>query len=271
MVRAFRAACAELGWTPPGLRVVADNAIPQGRGMGSLGRGRGRRGRRAPGRSARTSRCVDDDAVLRLATELEGHPDNVAAVPARRRDAVVDRADRGPARYGSTSTRDVHARRAGPRRRRCPPTSPAACCPTSVPHADAAYNAGRSGAAGARADPGAGAAARGHRGPAAPAAARRGDAGLDRADRPAAGRRATPPSSPAPARACWCSTGGPEDGGRGRPHSPRRGGRCSRWRSIRRVHQVLDRGPCRYRLDNEEHAGTNRCCPVRESASRLTA
>jgi homoserine kinase len=35
VVRAFRAACAELGWSPPGLRVVAENAIPQGRGMGS--------------------------------------------------------------------------------------------------------------------------------------------------------------------------------------------------------------------------------------------
>ena len=35
VVRAFRAACAELGWTPPGLRVVAENGIPRGRGMGS--------------------------------------------------------------------------------------------------------------------------------------------------------------------------------------------------------------------------------------------
>ena len=35
VVRAFRAACAELGWAPPGLRVVAENGIPQGRGMGS--------------------------------------------------------------------------------------------------------------------------------------------------------------------------------------------------------------------------------------------
>ena len=35
VVRAFRAACAELGWNPPGLSVVAENAIPQGRGMGS--------------------------------------------------------------------------------------------------------------------------------------------------------------------------------------------------------------------------------------------
>ena len=27
---------------------------------------------------------IDHDAVLRLTTELEGHPDNVGAVPARR-------------------------------------------------------------------------------------------------------------------------------------------------------------------------------------------
>jgi homoserine kinase len=35
VVRAFRAACEELGWTPPGLRVAARNGIPQGRGLGS--------------------------------------------------------------------------------------------------------------------------------------------------------------------------------------------------------------------------------------------
>src|SRR4051812_17963196 len=35
VVRAFRAACEELGWRPPGLRLVAENRIPQGRGLGS--------------------------------------------------------------------------------------------------------------------------------------------------------------------------------------------------------------------------------------------
>jgi len=35
VVRAFRAACDELGWSPAGLRLRARNEIPQGRGMGS--------------------------------------------------------------------------------------------------------------------------------------------------------------------------------------------------------------------------------------------
>jgi homoserine kinase len=77
VVRAFRAACAELDWAPAGLRVVADNAIPQGRGMGSSAAAV------VAGVLGAWALCpdvedVDLDAVLRLTTELEGHPDNVA-------------------------------------------------------------------------------------------------------------------------------------------------------------------------------------------------
>jgi homoserine kinase len=78
VVRAFRAACEQLGWTPPGLCVRAVNAIPQGRGMGSSAAAvvAGVMGAWAlcPGVEA-----VDGDAVLRLVSEIEGHPDNVAA------------------------------------------------------------------------------------------------------------------------------------------------------------------------------------------------
>ena len=78
VVRAFRAACAELGWSPAGLHVSARNAIPQGRGMGSSAAAV------VAGVLAAWALCpdvetVDGDAVLRLTTELEGHPDNVAA------------------------------------------------------------------------------------------------------------------------------------------------------------------------------------------------
>ena len=78
VVRAFRAACDELGWTPPGLRVVARNGIPQGRGMGSSAAAV------VAGVEAAWALCpdveaTDGDAVLRLTTEMEGHPDNVAA------------------------------------------------------------------------------------------------------------------------------------------------------------------------------------------------
>ena len=78
VVRAFRAACAELGWTPAGLHVSARNAIPQGRGMGSSAAAV------VAGVLAAWALCPDVDAadgnaVLRLTTQLEGHPDNVAA------------------------------------------------------------------------------------------------------------------------------------------------------------------------------------------------
>ena len=78
VVRAFRTACDELGWTPPGLRVVAENGIPQGRGMGSSAAAV------VAGAMAAWALCpavetIDLDAVLRLTTAMEGHPDNVAA------------------------------------------------------------------------------------------------------------------------------------------------------------------------------------------------
>ena len=78
VVRAFRTACDELGWAPPGLRVAAVNGIPQGRGMGSSAAAV------VAGVMAAHALCpdvevVDLNAVLRLTTEMEGHPDNVAA------------------------------------------------------------------------------------------------------------------------------------------------------------------------------------------------
>jgi homoserine kinase len=77
VVRAFRAACDRLGWTPPGLRVSAENGIPQGRGMGSSAAAV------VAGVLGAWALCPDVDeidtrAVLELTSELEGHPDNVA-------------------------------------------------------------------------------------------------------------------------------------------------------------------------------------------------
>ena len=78
VVRAFRAACDELGWTPPGVRFAARNGIPQGRGMGSSAAAVVA-GILAAHALAAPVGVVDRDAVLRLATAVEGHPDNVAA------------------------------------------------------------------------------------------------------------------------------------------------------------------------------------------------
>jgi homoserine kinase len=140
VVRAFRAACQELGWSPPGLRLVAENGIPQGRGMGSSAAAV------VAGVIAAWQLCPDvtardDDAVLRLVTELEGHPDNVAAcllggVTLSWMTPAGPRADRLrvdplllPVLLVPGATLSTHVARS--------------LLPELVPHADAAHAAGR--------------------------------------------------------------------------------------------------------------------------------
>ncbi len=140
VVRAFRAACAELGWTPSGLRVSARNAIPQGRGMGSSAAAV------VAGVLAAWALCpdvdtVDGNAVLRLSTEFEGHPDNVAACLlggltlswAGERgvgaDSLPVHEDVLPVVLVPDATLSTSAARR--------------LLPELVPHADAAFNAGR--------------------------------------------------------------------------------------------------------------------------------
>jgi homoserine kinase len=91
VVRAMRAAFAEMGGQPPGIALRCVNAIPHGRGLGSsaaaicsgllAARGLARPGgpggpgqRGQPGKPA-----LSDEEVFQLAAALEGHPDNVAA------------------------------------------------------------------------------------------------------------------------------------------------------------------------------------------------
>lgn len=141
VVRSFRAACAELGWTPPGLRIEARNGVPQGRGMGSSAAAV------VAGVLGAWALCpdveVDTDAVLRLVTEIEGHPDNVAAcllggatlswmTPAgARADRLTVSEDVLPVVLVPDATLSTHVARG--------------LLPELVPHADAAFNAGRSG------------------------------------------------------------------------------------------------------------------------------
>ncbi|SDE21787.1 homoserine kinase [Blastococcus fimeti] len=142
VVRAFRAACAELGWTPAGLRIVTRNGIPQGRGMGSSAAAvvAGVLGAWA---LCPTVDAVDQDAVLRLATEIEGHPDNVAACllggatlswmgdAGARADRLAVSDEVLPVVLVPETTLSTHVARG--------------LLPELVPHADAAFNAGRSG------------------------------------------------------------------------------------------------------------------------------
>jgi homoserine kinase len=140
VVRAFRAACGELGWAPAGLRVSAENGIPQGRGMGSSAAAV------VAGVLGAWALCpdvdgIDRDAVLRLTTELEGHPDNVA--PCLLGGATLSWRSDGGARAVRLSvhpeirpvvlvpgaTLSTHVARG--------------LLPEVVPHADAAHNAAR--------------------------------------------------------------------------------------------------------------------------------
>ena len=91
VVRAMRAAFAVAGGQPPGIGLRCVNRIPHGRGLGSSAAAivAGMLAARAlaePGPPAPDGAdCADgagrlpDGALLGLATELEGHPDNVAA------------------------------------------------------------------------------------------------------------------------------------------------------------------------------------------------
>jgi homoserine kinase len=140
VVRAFRAACAELGWTPSGLRVRAENGIPQGRGMGSSAAAvvAGVLGAWALCPAVET---IDQDAVLRLTTELEGHPDNIApcllggATLSWMTDAGARAVRLGvhpdvrPIVLVPDATLSTHVARG--------------LLPDAVPHADAAFNAAR--------------------------------------------------------------------------------------------------------------------------------
>jgi homoserine kinase len=142
VVRAMRRAFEALGERPPGLVLRCRNGIPQARGLGSssaaivagivLARGLVDDGRER----------LDDEAALTLATDIEGHPDNVA-----------------PCLLGGFTIAWVEpGKAAAVRREPSPDVRPVvfipeargltevarAALPKTVPHADAAFNAGRS-------------------------------------------------------------------------------------------------------------------------------
>lgn len=77
VVRAMRAAFDRLGAQPPGLELVCANRIPHARGLGSSAAAicAGI----VAARALTVGATLSDDAVYQLATEMEGHPDNVAA------------------------------------------------------------------------------------------------------------------------------------------------------------------------------------------------
>ncbi|WP_435736630.1 homoserine kinase [Cellulosimicrobium sp. PMB13] len=142
VVRALRAALDVAGAPQTGLHLSCVNRIPHGRGLGSSAAA-AVAGIVAARALVADPTALDDATVLGLASELEGHPDNAA--PALLGGATVAWLA-GVAGGARAARLDVHpdvratvlvpsARLATSRAR--------GVLPQTVPHADAAFNAGR--------------------------------------------------------------------------------------------------------------------------------
>jgi homoserine kinase len=141
VVRAVHRALDELGEPRPPLRLVCTNRIPHGRGLGSSAA--------AVVAGLLAGRTIVDDGadrlgdadLLRLATAMEGHPDNAAA-------ALL-----GGLTLAWTEGESVHAVRLDPRpgvratvlvpEAQLSTETARGLLPESVPHGDAALTAGR--------------------------------------------------------------------------------------------------------------------------------
>ncbi|MEV0809029.1 homoserine kinase [Micromonospora sp. NPDC050200] len=141
VARAMRAAFDVLGGQPPGLALECVNRIPQARGLGSSSAAIVAGVLLARALVTDGPELLDDGAVLRLTAEIEGHPDNVA--PCLLGGFTVAWAEPAGARAVSLPVAEgVRPTVFVPAERGLTATARAAL-PTTVPHADAAQNAGR--------------------------------------------------------------------------------------------------------------------------------
>jgi homoserine kinase len=141
VARAVRAGFEHAGVPQPGLRLHCHNAVPHGRGLGSSAAAVVAGLVAARGCLADPD-LLDDATVLALATAFEGHPDNAAAALlggctiSWRADTGVPRAERVDLRADLDPVVCLPTHELS--------TSTArAMLPATVPHADAAFNAGR--------------------------------------------------------------------------------------------------------------------------------
>ncbi|TDC83747.1 homoserine kinase [Micromonospora sp. KC606] len=141
VVRAMRVAFDALGGQPSGLVLECVNRIPQARGLGSSSAAIVAGVLLARALVTDGGERLDDDAALRLAAEIEGHPDNVA--PCLLGGFTVAWTEPSGARAVSLPVAEgVRPTVFVPAERGLTETARAALPPT-VPHADAASNAGR--------------------------------------------------------------------------------------------------------------------------------
>ena len=131
---------------PPGLELVCENAIPHARGLGSSSAAivAGILLARAlvdHGAATSTGAALDDAAALRLAADIEGHPDNVAPCLLGG-FTIAWTGPRGAAAVRMEPAPGVRPVVLVPASRGLTATARAAL-PADVPHADAAFNAAR--------------------------------------------------------------------------------------------------------------------------------
>ena len=140
VVRALRAGLDHAGAPQVGLDMRCHNHVPHGRGLGSsaaavVGGLLAARGLLAD------PEALDDGAVLALATQFEGHPDNAA--PALLGGATIAwLEDRVPRAVRVAVADSLEPAVLVPQARLATSTA-RAVLPPRVPHADAAHNAGR--------------------------------------------------------------------------------------------------------------------------------
>ena len=140
IVRAIRAALDEVGAPQVGLHLVCDNVIPHGRGMGSSAAAV------VAGILAARMLVADPEALgntraFKIATRFEGHPDNAA--PAILGGATVSwTGEDGPHASELSLHPDLSPVVLVPDVR-CATRTARGVLPATVPHADAAYTAGR--------------------------------------------------------------------------------------------------------------------------------
>jgi homoserine kinase len=141
LVRSLRTAFDLLGGQPRGLEIVCANRIPHGRGLGSSSAAicAGLVAARAvtTGGEAR----LHDEAMLELATELEGHPDNVAACLLG--GFTLAWMDGGAARAVRMEPAETVVPVAFVPAKPLLTEEARGLLPRQVPHVDAAFNAGR--------------------------------------------------------------------------------------------------------------------------------
>jgi homoserine kinase len=141
VAHAMRAAFDALGGQPPGLVIECVNRIPQARGLGSSSAAIVAGVQLARLLVADGTRQIDDAGALRLAAEIEGHPDNVAPCLLGG-FTIAWTEERGARAVALKPAPAVRPTVFVPQERGLTAAARAAL-PLTVPHADAALTAGR--------------------------------------------------------------------------------------------------------------------------------